>query len=282
MQYYNTSILPTWCPGCGNYVIRSALVSALTELNIEPHQVALTFDIGCLSNGADKINAYTLKSLHGRAIPPAVGIKYANFDLPVVALLGEGGAYGEGIDHLISAAQRNDNITVIVANNGVYALTTGQTSPTSQQSQKTASYPEGTLENPINPLQIALSSGATFVARGYTGDLKHLSELIKLGIQHQGFSLIDVLQNCPTWNKGRTIEYYREKVAKLEDAKEYRPNDKFQAFKYAEDNNKIWIGVFYKSEETPSHKKYVTLRESTLVKQKNAPRNIDNLLNELE
>jgi len=198
-QYTNDQV-STWCPGCGNNVIKAALSQALTELKLPPEKVVLTFDIGCISNSADEYSTYVFKSLHGRAIPPAVGIKLANPELTVISILGDGGAYGEGIEHLISAAKRDDDITVLVANNEIYALTTGQTSPTTPKDKKTISYPDGSPDRPLDPIDIAVAAGATFVARGFSADQPQLVELIKKGINHTGFALIDVLQHCITWN----------------------------------------------------------------------------------
>lgn len=200
-QDFKTKVLPTWCPGCGDYVLYTALINALVELGQEPHNTVICFDIGCISNGADKFNVYGFKSLHGRAIPPAVGIKLARPDLKVIALLGDGGAYGEGIEHLISAARRDDDITVIVANNNIYALTTGQSSPTTKKGRKTVSCPEGTPDPPLDPIAVAKAAGASYAKQGTTDNLKELTELIKEAIQHKGFALVDVLQKCVTWNK---------------------------------------------------------------------------------
>lgn len=210
-KYFNNQV-STWCPGCGNIVIKAALSQALAELKLPPEKVVLTFDIGCISNSADEYSTYVFKSLHGRAIPPAVGIKLANPELTVVSILGDGGAYGEGIEHLISSAKRDDNITVIVANNEIYALTTGQTSPTTPKDKKTISYPDGSPDRPIDPIKIAIAAGATFVAREISSNPKELTELIKQGITHQGFALIDVLQHCITWNGTDWLTQLKDKI----------------------------------------------------------------------
>lgn len=198
---FRTNVPLTWCPGCGNFVLYTSLINALVDLGVEPHKTVICFDIGCISNGADNFNVYGFKSLHGRAIPPAVGIKLARPDLTVVAVLGDGGAYGEGIEHLISSARRDDDVTVIVANNQLYALTTGQASPTTPKGRKLISHPDGTLDQPLDPIAMAKCAGAKFAKQGNTDKPEELKQLITDAILHKGFALVDIMQKCVTWNK---------------------------------------------------------------------------------
>jgi len=278
---YNTPIPPTWCPGCGDYVIKATLVKALKSLSIPPWKAAITYDIGCNGNGADKINSYAFKSLHGRSIPPAVGIKYANKDLTVISMIGDGGAFWEGPAHLVAAAQRNEDIVVLVADNQIYGLTTGQTSPTTETGYETISYPSGTIDKPLNPIQFALGCGASFVARGFVGEPVHLTSLIKKAIKHKGFAFIDILQNCATYNKLNTVTYYKDRVYRLEDDKRFKPNNKQKAFERSELGDKVAIGLFYNVKEPTNEDKYPVLQKEPLYMSRTKA-DISDLLNELK
>lgn len=207
---------PTWCPGCGDWSIGMAIKKALVEMGYGPWSVAVVFGIGCSGNMNDFLNAYAIHSLHGRAIPNAIGIKIANHQMPVIAIVGDGDCYGEGGNHLVHACRGNHDITVIVHDNGVYGLTTGQVAPTAAQGMKSKSTPEGIIERPINPLSLALSQGATFVAQAFAGKVPQMVELIKEGIRHRGFSLINILQPCVTFNKINTYQYYLKRIFDLD------------------------------------------------------------------
>jgi 2-oxoglutarate ferredoxin oxidoreductase subunit beta len=239
---------PAWCPGCGNFGILKALNKALVELGIEPHKVLLVSGIG----QAGKLPHYTrgnvFNSLHGRPVPPAIGAKIANPTLVVIAISGDGDAYGEGGNHFIHAARRNHDITYLVHNNQVYGLTKGQASPTSDAGFITKTTPYGAT-NPVNPIALAIVSGASFVGRSFAGDVGHLTDLIKNGIAHKGFALIDVLQPCVSFNHKNTFQWYRERVYKLEDEDGYDPGNKKMALeKSLEWGEEIPIGVIYSKE----------------------------------
>lgn len=247
---FNTLIKPTWCPGCGNYGIWTALKNALFELELEPHQVLISYDIGCFSNGTNFTNTYALHSLHGRAIPPAEGAKMANKDLVVLALAGDGGAYGEGVQHFLHAARYNIDITYIVANNQRFSLTTGQSSPTTEKGDKTKTAPWGEIKKPLNPLALSLEAGASLVGRGFAGDIPHLTGLIKAAIEHKGFSHVDILQPCVTFNKLNTYEWFRERVYKLDEHK-YKADDRMRAWEKVneyERGGKLPIGILWEEE----------------------------------
>jgi 2-oxoglutarate ferredoxin oxidoreductase subunit beta len=278
---YTSSIAPTWCPGCGNFVIKTTVIQALVSLKINPWNVVLVYDIGCNGNGADKTNSFAFKSLHGRSIPPALGIKYANKDVQVISMIGDGGAFWEGPEHIVSSAQRNEDITVLVADNQIYALTTGQTSPTTEEGYQTVSYPAGTVDKPLNPIQLALACGATFVARGFVGEPVHLTSLIKQAIKHKGFAFVDILQNCVTYNKLNTVEYYKERIYKLEEEKKYNIQDRNDAFSHAVMGEKVAIGVFYKTKEPTNDDKYRVLKGEPLFKSAES-RNLEDLLGEFK
>jgi len=270
---------PAWCPGCGNFGILKALNKALVEMKIEPRQVLLVSGIG----QAGKLPHYTrgnvFNSLHGRPVPPAIGAKIANSELIVIAISGDGDAYGEGGNHFLHTARRNHDITYLVHNNQVYGLTKGQASPTSDVGFITNTTPYGAA-NPVNPIALAIVSGASFVARGFAGDIDHLSQLIKNGINHRGFALIDILQPCVSFNHKNTFQWYRERVHKLED-KKYNPSDKKAALEKA----LIWgeeipIGIIYKDNLPVYEDQLPALRGRSLVKQKFNIRRVAKLLAE--
>ncbi len=206
----------TWCPGCGNFSIQHTLKNVLADIGKDGQSldnVVLVSGIGCHAKIADYLNVNSFYSLHGRTIPVATGIKLANPDLTVICCCGDGDCYAEGLDHLIFAAKRNIDLTVIVHNNRVYGLTTGQYTPTSPRGFKGKSTPLGTREDPLNPIELMLASGATYIARGYSKKMDLLRTLVREGIGHKGFSFIDVLQICATFFPA--AEYYSPRVYEL-------------------------------------------------------------------
>ena len=270
---------PAWCPGCGNFGILKALNSALVDMNIEPHRILLVSGIG----QAGKLPHYTrgnvFNSLHGRPVPPAIGAKIANSELIVIAISGDGDAYGEGGNHFLHAARRNHDITYLVHNNQIYGLTKGQASPTSDFGFITNTTPYGAA-NPVNPIALAIISGASFVARGFSGDIDHLSDLIKKGIAHRGFALIDILQPCVSFNHKNTFQWYRERVRKLED-REYDRSDRKAALEKA----LIWgkeipTGIIYEDNLPVYEDQLPALSVGPLIKQKFNIRRVKKLLAE--
>jgi len=240
----------TWCPGCGNFGILTSIKKALADLEedgLDLNKVAIVSGIGCHAKIADYINVNSFYSIHGRVPPPMTGIKLANPDLTVIGHAGDGDAYGEGIEHLIFSAKRNTDMTFIVHNNRVYGLTTGQFTPTSPPDFKGRSTPKGSPEGPLNPIELMLSAGATFVARGYTKNMKHLQSLIKTAVNHKGFSFIDVLQPCFTFFN--TYDFYNQRVYEFS-SKDHDVSDREAAFVKAGEwaygeGEKIPIGIFY-------------------------------------
>lgn len=258
----------TWCPGCGNFAIMNAIKSTLTELHSEGlplENIVLVSGIGCHAKIVDYINVNSFYSIHGRVTPVAEGIKLANPNLTVIGFAGDGDAYGEGIDHLIFAAKRNINITMIIHNNRVYGLTTGQYTPTSPLGFLGRSTPQGARELPINPLEIMLSSGATYLARGTSHGIELLKKIFKEAILHKGFSLVDVLQVCVTYFN--MYEYYDKHVYELKD---HNIQDYSQAWnKIREwDYNKeapIALGVFYKREAPTFEERFLARERKKLL-----------------
>ncbi len=244
---FNGKVKPDWCPACGNFAQLSALKAVLAELGIEPHNTVVVSGIGCSSNLPEFINAYGFHGLHGRLLPVASAIKWANPKLTVIGYGGDGDGFFEGTQHFFHTAKRNVDITYIVSDNQIFGLTTGQASPTSELGFKSKTTPEGNIEKPINPLAFGLAAGATFVARGFSGDPKHLNEIIKKGIQHRGFSFIDVFSPCVTFNKYNTYDYFRKRVYKYE-AKDL--TDFSAAYNAVQEwGEKIPIGIFYQKQE---------------------------------
>ncbi len=246
---FQTNKLPTWCPGCGDFGIWMSLRQALANMGIGPEDATLLFGIGCHGNMYDWINVYGFAGLHGRSIPAAQGLKLANHKLPVICICGDGDSLGEGGNHFIHAAKRNPDITVIIHDNQVYGLTTGQAAPTAKPGFKTKSTPDGVVDSPISPTALALTAGATFVARGFAGDAVGLTDLIVKAVQHKGFAVIDALQPCVTFDKVHTYSWYRQRMYKLEGTG-YTPNDKMKAFEKAfEWGDKIPTGIFFQEEK---------------------------------
>ncbi len=251
MKDLNTGAPNTWCPGCGNFSIMNAIKSVLGELSDEGlplENVVLVSGIGCHAKIVDYINVNSFYSLHGRVVPPATAIKLARPELKVIGHAGDGDAYGEGLEHLIFAAKRNADITMIIHNNRVYGLTTGQYTPTSPLGFKGRSTPMGTTELPINPLELMLSSGATYIARGTSHGIELLKKIFKEAILHKGFSLVDVLQVCVTYYN--MYEYYDKHVYELKDHNSADFNAaiaKIREWDYNKESP-IALGVFYKKE----------------------------------
>ncbi len=263
---FNTLGKPNWCPGCGNYGILMALKQALVELELEPHNIFISSGIGCSGKVPHWIRTYGIHGIHGRPLPPATGVHLANTELTVIAVGGDGDGYGIGTAHFIHTMRRNLDITYLVHNNMIYGLTTGQTSPTSSKGFRSKSTPAGVIEVPVNPIALALASGATFIARGFAGDVKHLRSLIVEGIRHRGFALIDIFQPCVTFNKINTYDFWKERVYKLEESG-HDPRDKNLAWERAQENeDKIPIGVFYR-EERPTYADEIPHLSTPLVKQ---------------
>lgn len=208
---------PRWCPGCGNFIVYEALKKALHELELRPEEIVLVCGIGCSAFIWSYVNTNALKAIHGRVLPVATGVKLANPSLKVIGVSGDGDAYSIGCNHLIHSARRNVDLTYIVVDNGVFGNTRGQPSPTTPMRSITRITPRGWPEKPINPLLLALASGATYVAQGYVGELNKLKEIFKDAINHRGFSLINILSVCPTFNPTRTVMGLREGVVHVEE-----------------------------------------------------------------
>ena len=267
---YKTDVHNDWCPGCGDFGIVNAIQMALSEMEIERDQAAIFSGVGCSGKTSHYINTYGIHTLHGRVLPFAQGAKVANPEMTVIAVGGDGDGLGIGAGHFVAAGRRDIDMTYIIFDNGVYGLTKGQASPTLKLWEKTKSLPKPNMNYNVNPIGLAITSGYTFVARGYSYDIRHLKDLIKQAVKHKGISFLDVLQPCPTYNDINTRDWYagldmkeaaerHSRIYKLEETG-YDPEVHFategdtdeklsQALTRSLDwGDKIPIGVFYKNE----------------------------------
>jgi 2-oxoglutarate ferredoxin oxidoreductase subunit beta len=282
MSDFKTDVFVDWCPGCGNFGILAALHMALAELGFEPHNVVLVSGIGCSGKPPHFVKTYGVHTLHGRPLPFAQGIKIANPGLEVIAMGGDGDGLGIGAGHFVNAGRRNVDMTYLIHDNAVYGLTKGQASPTLKLGLKTKSLPKPNINEAINPISLALIAGYTFVARAYAYDTKHLKEILKQAIIHKGLAFVDILQPCPTYNDINTKEWYggEDKV----DPKTGKPqprlykldeigfdplvrdsaedlSKKMAAIEKAQEwGDRIPIGIFFRSELTPTFQERISKR----------------------
>jgi 2-oxoglutarate/2-oxoacid ferredoxin oxidoreductase subunit beta len=257
---------PAWCPGCGNFGILKAFKDAVVELGLEPHQFTIVSGIGQSGKFPHYLRCNTFNGLHGRTLPVATGIKLANHEMLVIAVAGDGDCYGEGGNHLLHAMRRNINIKLFVHDNQIYGLTKGQASPTSMEGMVTKNQPFGVFSEQLNPMALAVANDCSFAARGFAGDIEHLKSLIMEAINHKGFSLVDILQPCVTFNKINTYDWYRQRVYHIEP--EHRPEDRMEAFKKAlEWGDRIPIGIIYKNHRPVLEERIPVIKDKPLVKQ---------------
>jgi len=282
LKDYAPAMATQWCPGCGNFGILTAMRRALVALGLEPHQVLMVSGIGQAGKFPHYLQCHVLNELHGRPVPAAQAAKIANHDLTVIAVSGDGDGYGEGGNHFISAMTRNVDITYMVHNNQVYGLTKGQASPTSDFGFVTKTTPEGAWF-PLRALALAVACDCSFVARGFSADTDQLSAIIQKGIEHKGFSLIEVLQPCVSFNRQNTYQWYQKRIYKLEGEPGYEPTNRMAAFaKALEWGERIPIGIVYRNNRPVYEKQLHALKEMPLVKQKLPdPGQFEELLDEL-
>ena len=249
-----------WCPGCGNFAILDSLKQALAELEILPEKLVVVSGIGQAAKAPQYFRTNMFNGLHGRSLPAATGIEAANPELVVIAESGDGCMYGEGGNHWIHAIRRNPNITNIVHNNMVYGLTKGQASPTSPRGFKTAVQFRGVFLEPFNPIALAVSLNASFVARAFAGDVKQTKEILKEAVTHKGYALVDVLQVCVSYNKLNTYQWFKENTYYLEDS--YDSSNRNDAFGRATEEEKLPLGIFYVNPKPAFEESLGAYRES--------------------
>ncbi|MBS3765550.1 2-oxoacid:ferredoxin oxidoreductase subunit beta [Candidatus Bipolaricaulota bacterium] len=246
---------PTWCPGCGDFAILRSVKASLVDLGLAPHESLLVSGIGCGSKLPHYMNVNGYHSIHGRPVPVATGAKLANPDLNVVVTAGDGDSYGIGGNHFLHACRRNIGITHIVEDNRVYGLTKGQYSPTSHKGFVTKTSPEGSIEPPVRPVPTALTSGATFIARTFSGHVQTMNEIFAAAMDHDGYALVDVLQPCVTFNPGKSYDFYNDLVYELDE--DYDPTDREAAEEKAKEwGDRIPLGVIYR-EDRPTYEEQV-------------------------
>ncbi len=257
---------PTWCPGCGHFAVLGCLQQASFQLGLPPHRAVVVSGIGCSGKIVQHYGGYGYHSLHGRTIPVATGIKLANPELTVIAAGGDGDGYGIGLNHFIHAMRRNIDITYLVMDNHIYSLTTGQTSPTSRKGFISKSTPKGAAELHLRPLEIALAAGASFVAQGFAGDVRQLTKLIKAGIEHKGFSHINVFSPCVTFNRQNTFEWFRERIVNLEEDESYQPDNKLKAMEKVIAADGVLTGIIYQEQRPAFHQELPGPKEKSLTR----------------
>lgn len=269
-----------WCPGCGNFSILDCLKTALIELEKDPYELLFVAGIGQAAKTPQYISGNSFCGLHGRSLPAAVAAKIANENLTVIVDTGDGDSYGEGGNHFIHNIRRNVDITHFVHDNQIYGLTKGQASPTSEEGHKTGVQVDGNKNTPMNPLLLAIASGAGFVARAFSGDRAHLISIMKEAILYKGYAIVDILQPCVSFNKINTYSYYKERVYQL--GEDYDPTDKIKAIeKTMEGNDNIPIGVIYREEKPTFHEKNKVLSASkVLIDQKTDMAKIQSFIQE--
>ncbi|MDI3269458.1 MAG: 2-oxoacid:ferredoxin oxidoreductase subunit beta [Bacillota bacterium] len=267
MADYRTAEKSWWCPGCGDFGVLSALQKTLVDLQRLPHEVAIIAGIGCSGKIGNYINCYNIHTTHGRTLPVATGIKLANRDLTVIAAGGDGDGYAIGMGHFMHALRRNVDMTYLVMDNHVYGLTKGQVSPTSDAGFITSSTPQGNLEKPVRPLELALASGVGFVAQGFSGWVPQLIEILKAAIEYRGFALVNVISPCVTYNKVNTYDYYREALTKVEDIPGYDEKDRLGALKTVMEREGLVTGILYREEGPALEDLLPGFREEPIVSQ---------------
>lgn len=260
MDDYKSSTRPTWCPGCGDFGVLNAVYNSLKTKGYAPENVVLVSGIGCSSRLPFFSSTYGFHTVHGRTMPIATGIKVGNPDLKVLALGGDGDAFAIGGGHFIHAARRNLDVCYVIMDNSIYGLTKGQTSPTSMVGFVTKTTPQGTPDRPVNPLQLAIASGATFVGRAFSGKPKELADMIVQGIDHKGFAVIDTYSPCPTFNKVNTFKYYRDESAEL--PSDYDASNVTQAWTAAQSTDPVYLGVLYRSQAEQSFEHHILAARS--------------------
>jgi len=265
---YASEVKPTWCPGCGDFGILSAVKAALVQVGLAPHQVLIVTGIGCGSKLPDYLHVNGILTLHGRPLPVATGARLANHGLKVLTIHGDGDGMGLGMGHFIHTARRNMEIVDIIQNNQVYGLTKGQYSPTSDPGFVTSTSPGGALETAANPTILALAAGGTFIARGFAGDAKGLADLIARAIGHKGYALVDVLQPCVTFNRKNTYDWYRERVYNLAET-DHDPGNLAAAFQKAlEWGERIPLGVIYQTQRPSYEEQVAALQQGPIAARK--------------
>ncbi len=264
---FRNSVKPNWCPGCGDFSVQAAIQKACANVGLEPEELAVITGIGCSGRLSGYINSYGVHSIHGRALPMAQGVKMANQELTVIASGGDGDGYAIGMGHTIHSIRRNIDLTYVVMDNQIYGLTKGQTSPSSAHGFVTKTTPHGSIEKNVSPLELAITSGATFVAQSFSSDIKELTSIIEAAINHKGFSFVNVFSPCVTYNKVNTYDWFKENLVSLNNIEGYDNKDKIQALNTVVEHNGLVTGIIYQDTETPSYAEQLNGYSKSLAKE---------------
>lgn len=269
-----------WCPGCGNFPLRTALADALAEMDLKPEEVTMYTGIGQAAKMPHYIKVNGFNGLHGRSMPPAIGMRVANPEMTVIVESGDGCSYGEGGNHILHNIRRNPDIIHLVHDNQIYGLTKGQASPTSVEELRTPVQTHGVNAEPLNPVQFAVGMKASFVARSSVGDREHLKQMIKEAKKHKGYALIDVFQPCVSFNKINTYQWYNKRVYKLED---HDPTDHAAAMKVAQEfGDEIPIGIIYREEKPTFRDRIPYLKDKGLLERDVEVKDLEFLIDEFK
>ncbi|OFW75405.1 MAG: 2-oxoacid ferredoxin oxidoreductase, partial [Alicyclobacillus sp. RIFOXYA1_FULL_53_8] len=265
---FRNDVRPNWCPGCGDFSVQASIQRALAAMDKQPHEVAVISGIGCSGRISGYINSYGFHGVHGRSLPTAQGVKLANRNLTVLAAGGDGDGFGIGLNHFMHAVRRNMDITYVVMDNQIYGLTKGQHSPTSAHGFKAKTTPAGNIENALVPTQIALAAGITYLAQGFSSDVNQLVRLIQQGIEHKGFSLINVFSPCVTYNKINTYDWYKENVFNLDQVPDYDPTDRAAAMNMVIEKHGLATGLIYRDDTRVAYEDQIPgFKEESIVSQ---------------
>ncbi|MEO3945019.1 2-oxoacid:ferredoxin oxidoreductase subunit beta [Gorillibacterium sp. CAU 1737] len=265
---FRNEVKPNWCPACGDFSVQAAIQRAAANSGLEPEQVALVTGIGCSGRISGYVHAYGFHGIHGRSLPIAQGVKIANRELTVIASGGDGDGFAIGIGHTIHAIRRNIDMTYIVMDNQIYGLTKGQTSPRSGAGFQTKSTPMGAIEPALSPMEVALASGATFLAQSFSSNIKQLTDLIEQAIRHKGFSLVNVFSPCVTFNKVNTYDWFKEVLKDVSEIPGYDPSNRVAAMTTLMETNGLVTGLLYQNEQQlPYEERIPGFRQEPLVRQ---------------
>jgi 2-oxoglutarate ferredoxin oxidoreductase subunit beta len=265
---FRNNVKPNWCPGCGDFSVQAAIQQACAKVGIEPEQLALISGIGCSGRISGYVNAYGYHGVHGRSLPIAQGVKMANRELTVIAAGGDGDGFAIGLGHTIHAIRRNVDMTYIVMDNQIYGLTKGQTSPRSSVGFKTKSTPDGSVETALSPLELAISSGATFVAQSFSSNIKQLVAIIEEAIKHKGFSFVNIFSPCVTFNKINTYEWFKEHIVDISEFEDYDNTSRIHAMTKLMETQGMLTGIIYVDKSKPNYESLVPgFKDEALAKQ---------------
>ncbi|MBF0714873.1 2-oxoacid:ferredoxin oxidoreductase subunit beta [Gemelliphila palaticanis] len=248
LKDYRNDVKPDWCAGCGDFSVLAALNKAAVSLEISPKDLVVSAGIGCSGKISGYTKAYGVQGLHGRSLPVAQGIKLANHDLKVIAMGGDGDGYAIGIGHAIHAMRRNIDMTYVVMDNQLYALTKSQASPRSDEGFVTTTSLDGAQDSPLFPMELALSSGVTFLGQAFTGNMKQLVNILEEAINHKGFSLVNVFSPCHTYNYKNTPKWFKDNLTNLDEIEGYDNKNKYEAYSVLDKYDNLVTGIIYRDD----------------------------------